>query len=97
MDESTLRDDLARDRTVLANERTLLAYGRTALGLVALSVLIFRFTPTTTGIAIGVVSFITAIVVFLVGLRNYRLISTRLHAHHVHGQVGNEHFLDSDD
>jgi putative membrane protein len=34
-EEMTLRDHLARDRTVLANERTLLAYIRTAIALLA--------------------------------------------------------------
>jgi putative membrane protein len=34
-EEKSLRDLLARERTVLANERTLLAYIRTAIGLMA--------------------------------------------------------------
>ena len=32
--ETTLRDDLALERTILANERTMLAYIRTAVALV---------------------------------------------------------------
>jgi putative membrane protein len=77
-EDTTLRDELARDRTVLANERTLLAYGRTAVALVALAVFVFRFSPTPMGIAIGVFSLIGASGVMLLGWRNYRSISNRI-------------------
>lgn len=45
MDETTLRDHLAVERTRLANERTFLAYVRTALALAAGSAVIFHFYP----------------------------------------------------
>lgn len=41
--ESTLRDELAIERTVLANERTLLAYLRTGLALVIAGVTMHHF------------------------------------------------------
>ena len=43
MNDSTLRDNLALERTRLANERTFLAYARTALSLVAGSAVLFQF------------------------------------------------------
>jgi putative membrane protein len=43
MNDSTLRDNLALERTRLANERTFLAYVRTALSLMAGSAVLFQF------------------------------------------------------
>jgi len=43
LEELTLRDELAIDRTVLANERTLLAYIRTALGFLVLGLTFHHF------------------------------------------------------
>jgi putative membrane protein len=43
MNDSTLRDNLALERTRLANERTFLAYVRTALALIAGSAVLFQF------------------------------------------------------
>lgn len=43
MEDSTLRDHLALERTRLANERTLLAYVRTALALAAGGAALFQF------------------------------------------------------
>ena len=43
MNDSTLRDNLALERTRLANERTFLAYVRTALSLLAGSAVLFQF------------------------------------------------------
>ncbi len=84
-DDTTLRDELARDRTALANERTLLSYSRTALGLVALGVLIFKFSPSTLDIAIGVCALIAAGAVFVVGLRSFRNVSAKISAESAHG------------
>lgn len=78
VEDTTLRDELARDRTALANERTLLAYGRTSLGLVALSVFVFRFAPTSVGITIGICALIIGLGVLLLGVRNYRLVASRI-------------------
>jgi putative membrane protein len=41
--DSTLRDRLAMDRTVLANERTLLAYLRTVIALIAAGISLLKF------------------------------------------------------
>jgi putative membrane protein len=43
VNDSTLRDNLALERTRLANERTFLAYVRTALSLIAGSAVLFQF------------------------------------------------------
>jgi putative membrane protein len=77
-EDTTLRDELAKDRTVLANERTLLAYARTAVALVALAVFVFKFAPTAMGITIGVFSLVGAAGTMVLGWRNYRVVSTRL-------------------
>ena len=79
-EDTTLRDELARDRTALANERTLLAYGRTSLGLVALSVFVFKFMSTSLGITLGVFALIAAFVVLFFGVYQYRLVSLKIAA-----------------
>ncbi|MEZ6117805.1 MAG: DUF202 domain-containing protein [Pirellulaceae bacterium] len=43
--QPTLRDTLARDRTLLANERTLLAYARTAIMLGVSGVTLIKLYP----------------------------------------------------
>jgi putative membrane protein len=43
MEDSTVRDTLALERTRLANERTFLAYIRTALAMMAGSAVLFQF------------------------------------------------------
>lgn len=45
MEDASLRNQLAVERTRLANERTFLAYVRTALTLVAGGAAIFHFYP----------------------------------------------------
>lgn len=77
-EDTTLRDELAKDRTVLANERTLLAYGRTSVGLVALAVFVFRFSPTPMGITIGVCALVGAAGLMLWGFYSYRVVSSRI-------------------
>lgn len=42
-DDSTLRDELAKERTQLAKERTLLAYVRTALAFLAVGAGFMQF------------------------------------------------------
>jgi putative membrane protein len=79
-DDTKIRDELARDRTVMANERTLLAYGRTALGLLALAVFIFKFTPPIFALAAGSVALGAALFVFFWGIRNYRIADLHLRA-----------------
>ncbi len=64
--EITLRDMLARDRTVLANERTLLAYLRTALGLLGGGVAMLHFldAPRTTLVGWALVGLSLPVFVF---------------------------------
>ncbi len=45
MNEESLRDELAMERTRLANERTVLAYVRTALALAAAGALLKHYLP----------------------------------------------------
>jgi putative membrane protein len=53
IDDATLRDCLARERTTLANERTLLAYLRTALALVVTGASLIQFFPSRTFVVAG--------------------------------------------
>ncbi len=77
-DDTTLRDELARDRTVLANERTLLSYGRTALALAGAAVLIFKFTSPEVGMTLGSLSLIAAGLVLYWGFHSYRTVAARI-------------------
>lgn len=79
IEETTLRDELARERTVLANERTLLAYGRTTLGLIGLSVIIFKFTEDPTfAVVAGSLALFGAAIIAMLGLRSYRAANARI-------------------
>jgi len=79
IEETTLRDELARERTLLANERTLLAYGRTTLGLVGLAVIIFKFTddPIFASV-VGTIVLFAAAVTLVMGMRSYRSTNARI-------------------
>ena len=77
-EETILRDKLALDRTQLANERTFLAYARTALALVVLAAFIFRFSPTPSGVALGLLALVAAGGVIVWGVRKYRTVSVRI-------------------
>jgi putative membrane protein len=63
-----VRDTLARQRTVLANERTLLAYLRTALGFVITGIPAVWWLEQPGMQALGVVSLVTGIAIFGVGI-----------------------------
>lgn len=80
-DELTLRDYLARDRTVLANERTLLSYLRTAFGFAAGGVTLVKLFPEDvillgSGLALLVLGFLTAVF----GLVRFRTIRNNMRA-----------------
>ena len=78
MEETELRDELARERTILANERTLLAYGRTALGLVALAVFIFKFATPEVAAIFGALTLTCALFVSAWGIHSYRIVDARV-------------------
>ncbi|MFN3189657.1 MAG: YidH family protein [Aureliella sp.] len=71
-EELTLRDHLARDRTLLANERTLLAYMRTGFGFIAGGGTLVKFFPEDMAlrvigfalVAAGVVTAVAGVVRF---------------------------------
>ena len=62
-EELTLRDCLARDRTILANERTFLAFTRTGLMLVVTGVTIYKLMYED-----GLLIIIMALLFFVLGL-----------------------------
>lgn len=67
--QMTLRDHLARDRTVLANERTLLAYLRTAIGLFAAGGTLLKVFPDNPTLnVLGVVALLLGGMVLFIGL-----------------------------
>jgi putative membrane protein len=76
MDDDTLRDELAIERTRLANERTLLAYVRTALALLAGGAALPQFFPASS-LAIGSGAVLFSIGCFVLGLGTYRFVSAR--------------------
>jgi putative membrane protein len=76
--DSPLRDELARERTLLANERTFLAYVRTALGFVILgSSLIIFFDQPFPRLLAGL-SFVLGAVVFGLGLVRFVRLRRRV-------------------
>ena len=75
-DALTLRDKLARDRTMMANERTLLAYVRTSILLGVSSVSLLKLFPDnslTMWTAIGLVPVVIAVA--LLGIRRFARFS----------------------
>lgn len=67
--QMTLRDHLARDRTVLANERTLLAYLRTAIALFAAGGTLLKVFPDNPSLhVLGIISLILGGIVLIAGL-----------------------------
>jgi len=69
--DTSIRDRLARQRTVLANERTLLSYIRTALGffIVGIPAVWWLKMPGIQGL--GVVSLLIGLVFLGVGVRRF--------------------------
>lgn len=76
--DSTLRDELARERTALANERTLLSYARTSLGFAGLSVFIFKFTDPVIALVAGPLSLTAAFLVFFWGVQSFSRVANQI-------------------
>lgn len=75
-DDLTLRDKLARDRTILANERTLLAYVRTAILLGVSSVSLLKLFPDNSLTMWTAILFAPlALIVAALGIRRYAVLS----------------------
>lgn len=75
----TLRDHLARDRTILANERTLLSYFRTGFGFLAGGVTLVKFFPNDPLLVLlGLVLVISGGVVSVLGVVRFAIISARM-------------------
>ena len=93
LEDTTVRDELARDRTMMANERTMLAYVRTALGLIGLAVIIFKFGDEVTAVIFGSLSLTAAAFVLFWGIRNYRVVSARIRVEADVTNAETRHFL----
>lgn len=76
--DSTVRDELARDRTHLANERTLLAYIRTSIGLVAGSVAIAHLYEGPAGGWLAGGLMVGGVLMIVVGIKRYRTVRSHL-------------------
>ncbi|MEM7314449.1 MAG: DUF202 domain-containing protein [Planctomycetota bacterium] len=77
--EFTLRDQLARDRTILANERTVLSYVRTTIMLLVSSVSLLKLFPENNIARIaGMVLIPLSIVTALIGTRRFFIFSRAL-------------------
>lgn len=78
-EELTIRDHLARDRTLLANERTLLSYFRTGFGFVAGGVTLVKFFSADRFLFVmGFVLIGLGGVTSVLGCARYFIISRRL-------------------
>ena len=78
-EELTLRDHLARDRTVLANERTLLSYVRTAFGFAAAGGTLLKLFPSEMEmVCLGGGLLAAALVIAIYGVLRFRSVSRGL-------------------
>lgn len=77
-EDTTRRDDLARERTIMANERTLLAYARTALGVAVVVLFVIKFLPHPTGLLLSVPFALLGVAVAAWGIYRYRKAASRL-------------------
>gem|GEM_PF-4294804 len=80
-EDTNVRDQLARDRTILSNERTLLSYSRTSLALIGVAAVIFKFADPVIGMIFGALALTAAGFVFFWGVRSYRIMRERLSPH----------------
>ena len=79
-DQLTLRDHLARDRTVLANERTFLAYIRTSLALLASGAAVLKFFADDPRLQrLGLALLVIGVGVALLGAWRFGIVARRLH------------------
>ncbi len=79
MEDSSVRDTLALERTRLANERTFLAYIRTALALIAGSAVLFQFFSAQPPYLIAAwLLIVGGGCAFLVGLMRFLHVKKRL-------------------
>ena len=80
-EDSTLRDRLAVERTVLANERTLLAYVRTALAFVIAGVSAIEFLDVTALDLLGWIFVVAGAVTLVIGALRFTRTRRQLAAH----------------
>lgn len=78
IEEMTLRDYLAADRTVLSNERTLLSYVRTAMALAGGGVALIHFSIAAFPKAAGWVLIPVALSILAVGIQRFVKTKRRL-------------------
>lgn len=75
----SLRDLLARDRTILANERTVLSYVRTTIMLLVSSVSLLKLFPNNTTAQIAGMTLIPiAILAAIIGTRRFFIFARAL-------------------
>jgi putative membrane protein len=75
----TLRDHLARDRTILANERTLLAYVRTAFGFAAAGMTLIKLFPGEPGSqTMGFWLLVSAALLAIVGVVRFWMVRSQM-------------------
>lgn len=78
-DQTTLRDQLAVDRTLLANERTLLAYLRSGVALVIAGVTMMHFATGEGWFwRVGLVSIPSGILAVVIGIIRFRQMNASI-------------------
>lgn len=77
-EDTTLRDEFARERTLMSNERTFLAYVNTSLALLGLAVVISKFASRDVALIAAPLSVTLALFAFFWGFRSYRAMALRI-------------------
>ena len=84
-ESGVLRDELARDRTLLANERTFLAYLRTAIMLMASGVTVLKiFGGEGKFLLLGVATTVVGVFVAVLGYARFQKIRAHIEQNRNH-------------
>ena len=78
IEDFTLRDYLALERTIMSNERTLLAYLRTGIALLIAGITGTQVFAEKSWLIISIVAAVAGIIVVLLGLRRFLVVRSRL-------------------
>lgn len=79
MNDSCIRDALAKDRTHLANERTFLAYLRTSLALMASGFFLIKFIDgSTIFMILGFLIVASGVALFIYGMNRFSFFKNKI-------------------
>ncbi len=78
IEDFTLRDYLALERTIMSNERTLLAYLRTGIALLIAGVTGIQLFDQKSWLIISLFAAIAGLIVVVLGIRRFLVVKARL-------------------